>query len=598
MQEAAGMSIAHYELNRAFFLRLAAGAGEHLPSSWPARRFTADPAQTLAEARAATAFFNEGLLAIGFGDGSLLTLLLEDALATAKLIHVIVLPTEMRDFAHWMGTIPSFEKLLSGHKISIHFPSTINQADLIINGAYGDHESITRLAGTAMIEGHPLHEAAEAQRTEWLPALHKTLVQRFDCLGNDVYDTFLGAKHALMHGLGLVRQNRSGDYRDRYAGKSAICIAAGPSCSAFFDRIREVQHEHVIICADSNLGGLLDLGIEPDFTCMVERPESVHRLVKNAGPRCSTVLFALPVVHPSSAQPFGDRVAWWWNADDLYPWLDPAETMGSSGRSSGTMTVALAAALGCSTIHLVGHDLAFKDGVSHGAGTDPMAFETQKRANKELTRTNPNYYWRAVDAPRNGGGLIDTMGVWEIFRSDIESIIASYDSRTTFINHNIRLGTGAVIHGSVDGDFPTPTGIKLEKSHPTRQWTEEQCAAYRARALQLSDDFAALKSAFRELEKEIGAWRPMQMDRAAVEGIGARFNLTKPVDPRNRAWFAYVFRAALRNLMVRLHLNTYVRTMAERNWNQVQVMRTFAASIPNLLDRLEPELKLALEAHS
>jgi hypothetical protein len=47
--------------------------------------------------------------------------------------------------------------------------------------------------------------------------------------------------------------------------------------------------------------------------------------------------------------------------------------------------------------------------------------------------------------------------------------------------------------------------------------------------------------------------------------------------------------------MVRLHHNTYVRTMAERNWNQVQIMQLYVESIPSLIDRLRPELDLALE---
>jgi hypothetical protein len=35
--------------------------------------------------------------------------------------------------------------------------------------------------------------------------------------------------------------------------------------------------------------------------------------------------------------------------------------------------------------------------------------------------------------------------------------------------------------------------------------------------------------------------------------------------------------------------------MAERNWNQVQVMRLYTLSIPNLINRLQPELEAALE---
>lgn len=591
------MTMVRYSSNRTFLATLSAGIEDRIPVMWPERRFTADPEMNLAEGREATAYFNEGLLIIGFGDGGLFDLLMEDPVANGKLIHCFVLPEERLDFAHWLGSV-DIEKVLRDHKLSLHFPGSPSEADLVLDHAYNGHDAIARLAGTTIVDGHPLHPAAAAQRAAWLPTLRKTVVQRFDCLGNDVYDTFMGAKHALMHGLSLVKQPRSSDYRGRYAGKSAICIASGPSGVAAFDRIKELQHEHVIICADSILGGLLDRGIEPDFVCMVERPDVMHKLIDAHAPRCKTVLFALPVVHPTSVTPFGDRVAWWWNADDLYPWLDPNEPSASSGRSTGTMTVGLAALLGCSTAYLVGHDLAFKDGKSHGGGTDAFALEVQEKINRELSRNNPNYYRRTIEVPRNGGGTIETMGVWDIFRSDIELLVSGYQSQTRFVNLNIDLQSGAVIHGTVAGALPEPTGTTLEKSHPTRTWTDEQCTSYQAKARQLIADFDVLRRDFRALTVELAGWRPLRQDRSTVEAMGVKLNLTKPVDERNKMWFAYVFRAALRNLMVRLHLNTYVRTMGERNWNQVQVMRLYAASMPELMDRLEPELKQALESLS
>ena len=591
------MTVGTYALNRDFMLRATPGVERFVPSAWPARRFTADSAAVLAQGREATSYLNEGLLLVGFGDGSLLDLLLADPIATGKLIHLFILPTELVDFCHWLGQV-KLQELLTRTKLSLHFPDSVNQADMILDHAYGGHDAIARLAGTTIIDGHPLHPSAAQQRAEWMPTLRKAVVQRFDCLGNDVYDTFMGAQHALMHGLKLVKQPRTSDYRNRYAGKSAICIASGPSGVAAFDHIREIQHEHVVICADSILGGLLDRGIEPDFVCMVERPDVMHKLVDAHAPRCKTVLFALPVIHPTSAAPFGDRIAWWWNADDLYPWLDQSEPMLSSGRSTGTMTAALAGALGCTTAYLVGHDLAFKDGQSHGGGTDAFALEVQAKINRELSRTNPNYYRRTFEVPRNGGGTIETMGVWDIFRSDIESIVGSFAGATEFINLNINLGAGASIHGTKAGELPAVTGVALEKSHPTRAFTEAQCAAYTDRSKQLLADFAALRDTFRAISTDLATWRPLHHDRTSIEAMGERMNLTKPVDVRNQMWFAYVFRAALRNLMVRLHLNTYVRTMAERNWNQIQVMRLYAASLPELLEKLEPELKKALETLS
>jgi hypothetical protein len=306
-------------------------------------------------------------------------------------------------------------------------------------------------------------------------------------------------------------------------------------------------------------------------------------------------MFALPVVHPSSVTPFGERVAWWWNADDLYPWLDIKEARLTSGRSTGTMTVALAGLLGVETAYLIGHDLAFNAGKSHGAGTSATALEAHARIEKELSRTSGNYYRRIFDTAQNGGGIIETMGVWDIFRSDVEGIIFSNKAVTKFINVNVLAKVGAVIEGAHEGVLPQESGVTLDKSHPERASTEEEWIKYRDRCRKLLDDFNEVKKRFIDVAKELETWKPLSHDRKAVEKMGVRVDLTEIVSKENRAWFAYVFRAVLRNLMVRLHHNTYVGTMAERNWNQVQVIRLYTQSIPQLINRLQPELEAALE---
>ena len=587
-------SAQRYQQARTQLLQQASAIGTLLPERWPERPPTLDQRQTVDAMRLATSTLNEGLLLIGFGDGSALQHLRGDPMGRGKLVHVLVLGPEIEAFAHMLGMV-DLTTLFGELHLSLHLVRQPEDLGPVISRAFSDHGEIARLAGTRVIDSHALIPEAAQVREQIKPRLTKLIMERYDCLGNDVYDTFLGAKHALMHGEALVKQRRSSDYLGRYKDKSALCIASGPSVAAHYEQIRAIQHEHVIICADSLLGGLLQHGIEPDFVCMVERPDSMHRLIDEHAPNCKAVMVALPVVHPSSVKPFGERVMWWWNADDLYPWLDPQEPRLSSGRSAGTLTVALAGALGVKTAWLIGHDLAFKDGQSHGSGVAPMALETQTTINRELSRTNPNYYRRIVDAPRNGGGTIETMGVWEIFRSDIEGIIHALQGQTTFMNVNLGAGVGALITGTTAGELPAASGVLLEKSHPEHQWTEAAVSAYRARCLRLREEFASAKERFAEFAKELADWKPLSHDRATVEAMGKRLDLTLLPSTENRAWFAYVFRAALRNLMVRLHHNTYVRTMAERNWNQVRVMRLYLQSVPGLIDRLRPELDTALE---
>jgi hypothetical protein len=566
-----------------------------LPESWPSATPALNRSATLDALRQATATLNEGLFIVGYGDGTILDMLHQDTHSQRKLINIVILATEAEHFAHSLGRL-DFQAILDKLHLGIHFVASADELRGVVMQVFGTHGQIAQLAGTSVMDRHPLAADAERTRAELLPVLSKSMIERYDCLGNDVYDTFTGARNALMHGDAIFRRLHSKDLAGRHAGKSALCIASGPSGPEHFARIRAIQHEHVVICADSILGALLAQGIEPDYVTMVERPDTMHRLIDDHAATCRTMLVALPVVHPSSVIPFGERVVWWWNADDLYPWLDRSEQPLNSGRSAGTLTAALAGHLGVATAYLIGHDLAFKDGQSHGAGVAPMALEAQGKIANELTRTNPHYYRRLMDVPRNGGGTLETMGLWDLFRSDLELITASHQGRTRFVNLNIATGCGALVAHTVGGDLPAATGAVLDKALPPPAIREEVLASYRLRCLALADEFDHCEQRLKEIEARIETWRPLAHTRAEIEALSEEMDLTKLVSAGNRDWFAYVFRAALRNLMVRLHHNTFVHTMGERNWNQVQVMRLYLRTIPSLIRRLRPELVQALEA--
>jgi hypothetical protein len=563
------------------------------PAAIPGR----DRPRMLAALRSELATRNEDLFILGVGDGSAINLIARDGVAQRKRLHLIVfLPTEAEDLARAMAD-GAITALLACPQATMHLIRTLDEVRALLQRIYGSHAEIVRVAGAGILADHPLCPAAATVRDQWLPAIRKTLAERLDCLGNDVYDTFLGAKHALMHGRALVRHPRLGDILRAGAGASAICIASGPSARPHFDRIRAIQHEHIIICADSILGGLVDAGIQPDFVCMVERTDDMHRLVDHVAGRTTATMVALPVLHPSSIAGFGDRVVWFWNADDLYPWLDPAHPRSNTGRSAGTATAAVAAVLGVSDAWLVGHDLAYHDGRSHADGTATYATEQQALVTKVLDRNHPNYYYRRFSVPRNGGGTVETTGVWEIFRSDLEGIIAACPG-IRFRNPNISDGVGAVIAHAVPGDLPGPTGTPISKPTPRRAWDDTAWTTFRDRALRLRDDLATIRSRCATMQQELAQVRPLGVTLRQAVDLADRLDVSKMVSEDNRPLITYVFRAALRNLTLRLHYNTFVRTDAERAWNQVQVLRLFAATMPGLVARLEPELEKALESYA
>jgi hypothetical protein len=511
-------------------------------------------------------------------------------------MDLIILPHEIEAFAH---SLPNewHSELRRRRGLRMHFPTTLEEAKLLVRATWGSHGEISWIAGLHIIDDHPLDEHSMDLRADWMPTFTKALTERLDSLGNDVYDTFLGAKHSLMHGRQLVDQPRNRHLGNLFKDKSAICIGAGPSASSWFDRIKSIQDEHVIICADSILGGLLNKGIEPDIVTMVERLPEMAKLVEEPAKRCKTHMWALPVVHQDAIDPFEDRVFWWWNMDDLYPWLMEDEPRFlSSGRSTGTMGLAVAAWLGCSSAYLVGHDLAYKDGKSHSTGTNDFTIEMQQLDDKVLSRNSGNYYTRLFDVPANGGGTVETCGMWELFKTDIEDIIRCAQGTTTFYNTNMVHKTGALIAGTQEGSLPEPTGEVIDKTLPMTEERDEEWVELKRKSLALLDDMDDIVSKCESIKSRITEESPLTLTDKTLADITTDTNLTNMVCDENQMWFQYVFRAAMRNLMVRLQQNTRVRTKRERNWNQLRVIDLYCGATIELIHRLKPELDESLEA--
>lgn len=290
----------------------------------------------------------------------------------------------------------------------------------------------------------------------------------------------------------------------------------------------------------------------------------------------------------------------WWCSDELYPWLDKDETMMACGRSTGTMGVALASLLGSQRVYLVGHDLSFDaEGHSYSQGVSAQATINDNKVYGDKavwSYDDPNYYKRIFDVPQNGGGTIQARGVWEIFRGDIESIVKIHP-HIEYINLNISRNEGAVITGTLPGDLPTAQNTNYDKSLPAINRERESWASFQSRALMVEEDWNVLINACQDLLNETEDWQPLSIDSTEITRITKEFDIGTIVSEDNASLFRYIFRAALRNCMVRLQQNTFVRTYAEKEWNQVLALRMFAATLKDLLDTFKPELDAAVEIY-
>ena len=277
-----------------------------LPEKWPSTVPLLNARSTLQAIRETASTVNDLIIIVGWGDSEILRLLSTDAINNRKLAHWIILPSEREQFAHFMGT-DDFSKINNFSKIHLHLPEDVNELTNILRSAFPTHDAISRLAGASIFNEHPLIPNALEERKQWMPHIQKVLIERFDCLGNDVYDTFMGAKHALMHGRRMVDCLRGTDLHNAYKGMPAISIASGPSGKEHLEHIREIQNECIIIVADSYLSGALEAGIEPDFVTIVERPVDHYLVLKESVSKTNATLVCLPVVHPNAVNLFSSE---------------------------------------------------------------------------------------------------------------------------------------------------------------------------------------------------------------------------------------------------------------------------------------------------
>lgn len=585
-QESQSMAQQHYESH----LQLLRQQGIHYATLLPERLPQRPPAlsrfATIQALRQTTTTYAQTYLILGWGDGQIADLFLKDPLVGRRQAHVVVLPEEAQYFAQRLAE-SDFQELINRPNLTIHLIDSEDTVRRLIGSAFPTHQAIASLAGVVVIDQHPLSPAAATQRAAWRPLIDTQMETALDSLGNDVFDTFTGARHAMLHGDHLITAPRISTYLNLYQGQTAIVVASGPSATEHLADIAAVQDETIVIVADSMLKACYDAGIDPDFVAVVERPQIIGQLFSGQLERSTkTRLVTLPVAHPDVVTPYAEtsRLIWWWAGDNLYPWIDPTEPSRNSGRSTGTLGVALAGVLGCERAILVGHDLAMKGDQTHSADVHGLTQEVMERENQKYTRTNPNVHQRLIDVPGNNDNLVTAVGVWNIFRQDIEGIIRCYP-KTSFININAGTDTGAMIRGTEAGCLPSATGATLERQWPDHNVDEEAVLAFRDKCRAIPAIFESITERFTEELATLDDWRALDIDRPAIDTLSRQIDLAD-IAGENQYWFRYVFRAALHNLQLRLHYNTHVATELETNWNQIQVMRMYMRTMLSLCTKL------------
>jgi len=376
-------------------------------------------------------------------------------------------------------------------------------------------------------------EAGGAFNAVFLKTKERILIN-LQLIGNSVEDTLLGLRQMALVSpwvvFGPKLRHLAGAFKDR----PAVVVSAGPSLDKNFELLKGREDRLIIIATDTVLRKLLKNGIKPHIVCALERglvvfDKHFRDVVKDYKEELKDVLLVVQsVCVPQIVGTWpGPKVIIGKAGLPLDSWV-VAQLLGgdviSSGASVAHMCTTLAAALGASSIALIGQDLAYgPEGLTHSKDT---AWEKEKSGDARVPEEN------RIEVPGALGGTVYTNRIWLMFIRLFEQMIPSL--KESGINLYDCTEGGALIRGTTItpfdeflSEFVDPLApFEVTPSQAATLAAEEDTVFLAERALQKIDEgiggFELSLSLLDRLEKEKArvtspGLSPLQRQRLAYE---------------------------------------------------------------------------------
>jgi hypothetical protein len=169
---------------------------------------------------------------------------------------------------------------------------------------------------------------------------------------------------------------------------------------------------------------------------------------------------------------------------------------------------------------------------------------------------------------------VTTNGIWNLFRSDIEAIIAGCPEQSVI---NINRDEGAVIAGTTYGHLPLDMGgIVMKPTYPASEIPDIS-----KRIPSIGDDLTRMEYAARGFSDAIDAAESAKDLDLIARGMA----LGALVSPENVWLFRYTFRNIYHGLMMRLHLRQGGGIDEQRSALQI-----LTRTIPGMCSMMREEL--------
>ena len=365
----------------------------------------------------------------------------------AHVRFVVVVEADVDRFVSFLEKNPVYD-LSEGRNIVFSVSAESTFLDEAVKAAFGEKGFVVgRCATTVSLYDRNAKNAREYEALA--SAFEHALGFQIENLGNSAEDSLLGLRQMALSSPWILFGHKLAALEGRFRNWPAVIVSAGPSLDKNFHLLKGRENETVIISVDTVLEKLLKNGIVPHFVTALERGAGVYEfhfrriLDENPSELKNVVLVVQSVCVPRIAGRWPGPVIVVGKRDIVLDREIVGGLLGGrvipSGSSVAHMGLGLAQALQCSSVALIGQDLAFAgNGRSH-------ASETEWADNSDDMRTPRE---DRLNVPSVLGGTVETTKIWRFFIEQFTRMAAEM----TIPLHDCTEG-GALIPGTIVTEF-------------------------------------------------------------------------------------------------------------------------------------------------
>lgn len=246
------------------------------------------------------------------------------------------------------------------------------------------------------------------------------------------FDTFTSNFKYIVEGV------PSTAYKDKYKGKPAIIVSAGPSLEKNIDELKKVKDDFLILVGGRTLRSVLQKGIKPSIIVNVDPSERNYQLVKGYIEDTNIPLLFYEGTNDNIVKNHNGKKIFFTQKDFIKKMAEVEIENYTFGGSIAHIATGFAEDIGCSPIIFIGQDLAF-------TGEKMYSAISADQNNPNTANAKKGTGDLMVEAV--GGGMVRTEPVLYGFKKNLETFISAKKQNTLFINAT---EGGARIEGTIE----------------------------------------------------------------------------------------------------------------------------------------------------